>query len=108
MEAHIEALMRQNAELLLRNMEQPHLKVNQGGHEEENRNSNTNARREDDHQGDRSLKDNYLTQRNRRPDPNGGRQEDAGDLSRVIVETKKEASWISPCREQEGSLSDNG
>jgi hypothetical protein len=37
MEAHIEALTRQNAELLLRNMEQPHPKVNRDGHEEEER-----------------------------------------------------------------------
>jgi hypothetical protein len=43
MEAHIEALTRQNAELVLWNMEQAHPKENWDGHEEEERNSHING-----------------------------------------------------------------
>jgi hypothetical protein len=61
MEAHIEALTRQNAELLLRNMEQPHPEVNWDGHEEEECNNRINFR-----EGD------TWELRNRRPHRPGG------------------------------------
>jgi hypothetical protein len=48
LEAQIETL---NAELLQRRPRQPHSEDNREGHEEEDRNSNSNARREDKHQG---------------------------------------------------------
>jgi hypothetical protein len=51
LEAQIEVL---NAELLRRRLGQPNLEMTRDEHEEEDRNSNTNPRREDDHQGDLS------------------------------------------------------
>jgi hypothetical protein len=54
LEAQIESLTQRNAELLPRRPEQPNPEMNRDEREEEDHNSNTNPRREDDRQGDLS------------------------------------------------------
>jgi len=54
LEAQIESLTQQNAELLRRRSGQPNHEMNRDEREEEDRNNNTNPRREDDRQGDLS------------------------------------------------------
>jgi hypothetical protein len=65
LEAQIETLTRQNAELLLKILGQSHPEVNQDEHEEEERNSPANGhdRRDDDHQEDNFQEDNHREQR---------------------------------------------
>jgi hypothetical protein len=79
LEAHIEALTGQNAELLLRNIGQPHPKMNQDEHEEEERLNHINSqgyrekdRLEDDHQEDNFREDDHQELRNRKPHRLGG------------------------------------
>jgi hypothetical protein len=54
LEAHIESLTQQNAELLRRRPKQPNPEMNRDEREEEDHNNNTNPQREDDRQGDLS------------------------------------------------------
>jgi hypothetical protein len=54
LEAQIESLTQRNAELLPRRPKQPNPEMNRDECEEEDHNSNTNPRREDDRQGDLS------------------------------------------------------
>jgi hypothetical protein len=54
LETQIESLTQQNAELLRRRPGQPNPEMNMDEREEEDHNSNTNPRREDDRQGDLS------------------------------------------------------
>jgi hypothetical protein len=72
--------------------------VNRDEHEEEERNNYTNGHdirkeehREDNHQEDGSREDNHREQRSERVDIHGNRQENAGDLSKIIVELERRA-----------------
>jgi hypothetical protein len=82
----METLTQQNVELLHRRLGLSHPEENRDRDEhEEDRNSNTNVLREDDHQEDGSREDNHREQRNGRADRHGDRHEDAKDLSKVIA-----------------------
>jgi hypothetical protein len=61
MEAHIEALTRQNTELLLRIMGQRHPEMIRDEHEEEEHNSQVNGQgyREEDYRKDDCHEDNF-------------------------------------------------
>jgi hypothetical protein len=97
LEAHIEALTQQNRELLLRNMGQPHPKMNLDECEEEERNSHVNGQDDweedrwvDDHQEDNFRRIDPREFRNRRLNRYGDQRE--GDLSKIITE------WIEDAR----------
>jgi hypothetical protein len=66
LEAHIESLTQQNAELLHRRPEQPNLEMNRDEREEEDHNSKTNPRREERSHDPHTLFHDYIHQRNYR------------------------------------------
>jgi hypothetical protein len=92
LKAHIEALTRQNAELLLKNMGQPHLEMNWDEHEEEECNGQVNGhgyreedRRENDRQKENFREGDPWGLRNGRLQRPGGREKDARGLSRILA-----------------------
>ncbi|XP_062167004.1 uncharacterized protein LOC133873300 [Alnus glutinosa] len=101
LEAQIEDLTQQNAELLHRRPGQSHPEMNRDEHEEEERNSHTDSHgrgekdhREDDHQEDNFRKVNPRGLRNRRLDHHGDRREDARDLNKVIAELERRCTYM--------------